>query len=48
MDRQTLLNTAAEIKINPVGATAEFIKPIAIWEQKFELRRVELMAKEEE
>jgi len=47
MYRQTLLNTVAEIKINPVAATAEFIKPTAIWEQELELRRVELMAKEE-
>ena len=48
MDRQAQLNNAAELKLNPVGATTGFIKPAAIWEEELELRRAELLAKEEE
>ena len=48
MDRTGLLNYVAELKMNPVGATAEVIKPTAVWEQELELRRSELRAKEEE
>ena len=48
MDRQALLNVAADLKLNPVDATAEIIKPMAIWEQELELRRAELLAKEED
>jgi hypothetical protein len=48
MDRHALLNAVAELNVEPVGATAKGIKPIAIWEQELELRRAELAAREEE
>ena len=48
MDRPGLVNAVAELKMNPVGATAEVIKPTVVWEQELELRRSELRAKEEE